>query len=403
MRIFSVFFHPALNFTAVGGAEKRFIEVLKVWTTKGADVTVIDPYPEIMSKSGVDCEVIKVQTPFRYSGKGLFSIYLEWILWTIRACFVCPSLIKRRDYDSILVPINTLPGLAVAYLLRLVSGVPLCIIVHHLDFPYVNVRASLASTYRVYRGVRFSVPAAFAKALAFLLILAFIKRSEACITVSNYTAKLLLRNGARQYKIHVSGNGVDTSLIERFSPTMKLYDGVFVGRVSRDKGVFALVKIWKQIILKRPESKLLMIGTGPDFSKLKELTENSNLAANIILKGRCEDSELYTLMKASRVFAFPSMFEGWGLAVGEALACGLPVVCYDIPALREIFGACSSVFFVPIGDTEIFTETVEKILHDGDFDELETISKEYVKRFTWKRVALNDLQIVENLIHRREN
>jgi glycosyltransferase involved in cell wall biosynthesis len=403
MRIFSIFFHPTLNFTAVGGAEKRFIEILKVWTAEEVGVTVVDPYPGLVSKSGVDCEVIEVQTPFRYSGKGLFSIYLEWILWVVKACFLCPSLMKRKDYDLILVPNHTLPGLAVAHLLRLVSGVPLCIIVHHLDFLYVDVPASLASTYRVYRRAYFTVPAAFTKALAFIVILAIVKRSEVCITVSNYTAKLLFRNGVKRHKVYVSGNGVDIGLIERFEAAGKLYDGVFVGRVSRDKGVFDLVRIWKQIILNRPESKLLIIGTGPDFLRLKELTENSNLTSNVILRGSCNDSELYSLMKASRVFAFPSMFEGWGLAVGEALACGLPVVCYDIPALREIFGACQSVFFVPIGDTETFVETVEKILQDDDFDELETIAKEYVKRFSWKRVALEDMRIIRNLARLHED
>jgi glycosyltransferase involved in cell wall biosynthesis len=403
MRILSIFFHPTLNFTAVGGAEKRFIEILKVWTAKGVDVTVVDPYPGLVSRSRVDCEVIEVRSPFRYVGKGLFSIYLEWVLWAVKACFVCPSFIKNKDYDLILVPIGTLPGLVVGYFARLVSGLPLCTVAHHLDFPYVDVPASLASIYRVYRRTRFTISAAFTKAIAFLGILALLKRSDVCITVSNYTAKVLFRNGIKPHKVGVSGNGINIGLIERFKAERKLYDGVFVGRVSIEKGVFDLVNVWKQIILNRPESKLLIIGTGPDFLKLKELTKNSNLTSQVILRGSCNDTELYSLMKTSKVFAFPSMFEGWGLAVGEALACGLPVVCYDIPALREIFGACRSVFLVPIGDTETFAETVEKILQHGDFDELEKTSKEYVKRFAWERVALEDMRIIRNLAHQHED
>jgi glycosyltransferase involved in cell wall biosynthesis len=398
VRIFSIFFHPTLNFTAVGGAEKRFVQVLKVWTATGVNVTVADPYPELVFRSGADLKVIEVRSPFRYAGKGLFSIYLEWVLWTVRACFLCPSLIKNKDYNLILVPVGTLPGLVVGYFTHMVSGLPLCTIAHHLDFPYVDVPANLASIYRVYRKTRFTRPAAITKAIAFLEILAFLKRSDVCITVSNYTAKVLFRNGIKQRKVGISGNGIDIDLIERFKAEKKLYDCVFVGRVSIEKGVFDLVKVWKQIILNRPESKLLIIGTGPDFSKMNELTKGSNLVSHVMLKGSCSDDELYSSLKASRIFAFPSMFEGWGLAVGEALACGLPVVCYDIPALREIFGACRSVFFVPIGDTAIFAETIEKILQEGDFGKLETISKEYVKNFVWKRVALEDLRIIRNLV-----
>jgi glycosyltransferase involved in cell wall biosynthesis len=239
--------------------------------------------------------------------------------------------------------------------------------------------------------------------MAFHGILAFLKRSDICITVSNYTAKVLFKNGIEPRKVAVSGNGIDIELIERIKAGRKLYDGVFVGRVSTEKGVFDLVKVWKQIILNRPESELLIIGTGPDLTKMSELTKNSKLVSHIILKGSCSDNELYSSLKASRIFAFPSMFEGWGLAVGEALACGLPVVCYDIPALREIFGRCRSVCFVPTGDTERFAKAVEKILQDDNFDELETISKEYVKSFTWKRVALEDMRIIRNLIQLGED
>jgi glycosyltransferase involved in cell wall biosynthesis len=263
-----------------------------------------------------------------------------------------------------------------------------------MDFPYVDTPADFASTYGIYRKARFSVPVAFVKAATFFVVLALLKHSDLCIAVSNYTAKFLLKNGVSQNRIRISGNGVDTDMIERFRASRKLYEGVFVGRIARDKGVFDLVEVWKRIATDRPEAKLLIIGTGPDSSKLKECAETANMTSNIILKGWCKDAELYSLMKTSELFLFPSRFEGWGLAVGEALACGLPVVCYDIPALREIFGKCGSVFFVPTGDTDRFTETSERILHNGDFSRLGAISKEYAKYFSWRKVALNDLAMI---------
>jgi glycosyltransferase involved in cell wall biosynthesis len=268
-----------------------------------------------------------------------------------------------------------------------------------MDFPYVNAKANFASVYRVYRRTRFTVPVAFAKALTFLLILALVKRSDICISVSNYTASFLLKNGVSSQKIRVSGNGVDLEIIDRFKSPRKLYEGIFVGRIARDKGVFDLVKIWGQIVSTRPESRLMIVGSGPDSLKLRELAEGSGVSSKIILRGSCEDSELYTLMRTSRTFLFPSMFEGWGLAVGEALACGLSVVCYDIPALREIFGACRSVYLIPIGDTQKFAETTEKILEREDLGELEKISREYVGRFNWEKVAMEDLQIIRTLVH----
>jgi glycosyltransferase involved in cell wall biosynthesis len=195
-----------------------------------------------------------------------------------------------------------------------------------------------------------------------------------------------------------SSNGVDVNLIESIKALKKQYDGVFVGRIARDKGVFDLVQAWKLISFNWPSSQLLIIGSGPDFFELTSMVKDSGMASNIILRGSCKDIELYKLMKASRLLVLPSRFEGWGMAVGEALACGLPVVCYNIPALREVFGKCRSVFFVPAGDTGKLAKMTEKILKDCDSSELEKTSKEYVKSFSWNTVALRDMQILKNLV-----
>jgi glycosyltransferase involved in cell wall biosynthesis len=385
----------------VGGAEKRFIEVLKAWSTEKVNVTIVDSNPSLIFESHTNFMVVGMPSPLPFSGRNLTSIYFDWALWIIKACFRCPLLVRRKRYDVILAPNNTLPNVIVSYLLHVVSGAPLCVVVHHMDFPFVDTPANFASVYKVYRKARFSVFAAFAKALAFFMILIFLKRSNACIAVSKYTAKLLQKNGVLPGRVHISGNGVDTDLIARFEASEKLYDAIFVGRVSRDKGVFDLVRMWDQIVQNNSESKLLIVGTGPDLEDLKKLAEKSGISSRIIFAGRCEDSELYSLMKSSKIFLFPSRFEGWGLAVGEALACGLPVVSYDIPALREIFGECKSVFLVPIGNIRKFTETAAKILENGNFAAFEKISKEYIKRFNWEEVGSKDLEIISALAQQR--
>jgi glycosyltransferase involved in cell wall biosynthesis len=132
---------------------------------------------------------------------------------------------------------------------------------------------------------------------------------------------------------------------------------------------------------------------------LEDLIEDNNMSTNIIVTGSCRNAQLYALLKASKVFLFPSRFEGWGLAVGEALGAGLPVVCYDIPALREVFGDCRSVFFTLLGDVEGFAQTVVKMFEENGFAELEAVSKEFAQRFNWEEVALKDLDTVDGLVH----
>jgi glycosyltransferase involved in cell wall biosynthesis len=120
------------------------------------------------------------------------------------------------------------------------------------------------------------------------------------------------------------------------------------------------------------------------------------LGDNVLIRGRCDDLELYTLLKSSRVFIFPSLFEGWGIAAAEALACGVPVVAYDIPALREIFGKCESVFLVPVGDVDGLTWAVLKVLslENGKYSK---IAVDYARRFEWHKVAMIDLEAIRRV------
>jgi glycosyltransferase involved in cell wall biosynthesis len=113
--------------------------------------------------------------------------------------------------------------------------------------------------------------------------------------------------------------------------------------------------------------------------------------------GPCGDDELFRLMKSSKVFILPSLFEGWGISIAEALACGLPVICYDIPAVREVFGACKSVFLVPAKNINKLTSTILEVMN-ANIKELAIFSKEYVKSFSWNAVALKDLKIIKQTL-----
>ena len=398
MRIFAIFFHPSADFTAVGGAEKRFLRVLKVWDGKGVDVTVVESSPTLVSACCPSFETREIASPVSAYGKGLYSIYLEWVLWVVKACIRCSSIIREKRQDIILSPNNTLPNLIVAYFIHFLSRLPLVVTVHHFDFPNTGEKANLASAYHIYRDAGFGSIIALVKAVTFSIMLALVKRADMLITVSNYTARFLLKNEIPKDKINVSGNGIDIDLIEQSKAEEKVYEGIFVGRISRDKGVFDLVQIWKLVVAEEPDFKLLVVGKGPDMAKLEELIRESDLSSNIILKGSCTDKNLFALMKASKVFLFPSKFEGWGLAVGEALACGLPVVCYDLPALREIFGDCRSVFFVTSNDIAGFAQSCRGILFRDNLENLRIISEQCVRQFDWADVAAADLQFIDESV-----
>ncbi|TET63440.1 glycosyltransferase family 1 protein [Candidatus Bathyarchaeota archaeon] len=401
MRVFSVFFHPDPSISAVGGAEKRFVETLRILKRRGdVEVTIVESKPSLLWGLGVGCENHEISNPISAHKGGWLGIYVGWIVWSLKALIRCLRIVRGQNYDLVLAPNNTAPNLIPAYFVHHVSHLPLCVIVHHIDVISLFAQPSFSTVYHTYRETGFSRSASLLKTLAFRVILEVLKRCDRCITVSNSTARTLVNNGVPEERVYVTGNGVDVKYIDGFKfEGRKSYTGVFVGRISKEKGVFDLVAAWRRIVEVKDDARLLFVGSGPDIDAVRCRVVELGLERNVVVKGRCADGEMYKLMKASEVFIFPSVFEGWGLTVAEALACGLPVVCYDIPALREVFGKCRSVFLVPIRDVEKLAATVLEVLDVNRTSVLAGTSRNFVKNLSWSKVAMQDLQVLNSCCH----
>ena len=395
--IFAIFFHPNPKITALGGAEKRFIETLKIFCNKkNLKITVLESNPSFLEERGIKCK--KYQVSCSVKGKGWLSAYFNWIVWAIKASIKGVSVVRLAKPEIILAPNNTLPNLFPAIFLSFIFHTPLVVTVHHLDNPSIKTenKAKDCSLYGCYRCLGYSRLVSLTKAFAFYLTIFLLKKVKGVIAVSKFTAKNLENNGVLPSKILVSGNAVNLDLIDKVTPCSqgKVYDGIFVGRIAKEKGVFDLVKIWKEVVMVKRDAKLLIIGSGLELPFLKEKISSLGLEGKVLLHGKCSDFELYSLLKSSKIFIFPSVFEGWGLAVAEALACSLPIVAYDIPALRENFGECQSVFFIrPKNLRELSLMVLELLnLSRKELVRLGEKSRSFSRKFSWETVAEKDLE-----------
>ena len=397
IRVFAVFFHPTASVTAMGGAEKRFVEISKFFCRRNdLELTVLESSPSLLNLSVKNCK--KYLLPFSFHGKGWLTTYLRWFLWISRAGLKSLSVVNHVKPDVIYVSNNTLPNLILGCFISSVFRLPLCVVVHHVDLSFSNPKNSRTyGLYRSYRNIKYGRLVSLIKTFTFYITLSLLrKKVNTIIAVSNFTAKSLSSNGVSEVKIFVSGNAVNSKLLHSVKSCFdkKVFDGIFVGRIAKEKGVFDLLEVWKRIVKARGNVKLLIVGTGIELASLREKIRELNLENNVFLRGRCSDPELYSLLKSSRFFIFPSLFEGWGLAVAEALACGLPVIAYDIPALRENFGACKSVSLVPVKNLEKLGSAVLKVLNltEREWCRLSKFSKVYSKQFRWVDVAGKDLE-----------
>jgi glycosyltransferase involved in cell wall biosynthesis len=102
------------------------------------------------------------------------------------------------------------------------------------------------------------------------------------------------------------------------------------GRLTRPKGFTLALKAFSKFVEKNPESTLEIVGDGPDQSYLVDLVKRYQLEAQVRFRAWMPRQDLLAEMAGSDVFLFPSLRDGGGAVVVEALAAGTPVVCLDL-------------------------------------------------------------------------
>jgi glycosyltransferase involved in cell wall biosynthesis len=157
------------------------------------------------------------------------------------------------------------------------------------------------------------------------------KIPDVIISISQHTTDNLLSLGVKKV-VKTIPLGVDLRLILSAPVSNFDSDVIYVGRLLSHKNVDMLVRSVAKLKLKKPDVKCVIVGEGPEKTKLEILANELNLQDNITFLPFIEDStELYGIMKASKLFVFPSEREGFGLIALEANACGLPVLTLDHP------------------------------------------------------------------------
>jgi glycosyltransferase involved in cell wall biosynthesis len=150
--------------------------------------------------------------------------------------------------------------------------------------------------------------------------------------------------------------GFDTQKVDRFPDQPKqAKQACFLGRMTSQKGIFDLLDVMERVAKADPEFRLVMMGNGPERAAFVAELEKRRLT-NVTVKGFVSEEEKYTTLKQSAFFFFPSLEEGWGIALAEALYCGCKAVTYELPHYRGIFG--DFPVYVPLGDRAAFAEAV---------------------------------------------
>ena len=110
------------------------------------------------------------------------------------------------------------------------------------------------------------------------------------------------------------------------------------------------------------------------------------------------EKEKVMLLKSAKLFIYPSKLDAFPIVVLEALACGLPVIAYDIPAIRCNYPS-NIIARVPRGNIEEFARVVtEFLLDENKLSTISSLTVSFATKFTWDNVAWAEVQTMKQLL-----
>jgi len=207
---------------------------------------------------------------------------------------------------------------------------------------------------------------------------------------SNFTFKNMLSYGIKKSKLKLIYCGVDIEKCESL-PVEKDEEPTIccISRLVKYKKIDILIKAISYLRKEIPNIRCNIIGTGPELEKLKRLVKEMNLENNVKFLGFIEKhDDVLKIIKKSRIFCLPSVVEGFGIVVIEAMACSTPYVCSNIPALREVTAdGTGGMLFEKDNPEDLARKTLLLLREDELYDKCIRDGLKLVQKYNWENIA----------------
>ena len=159
-----------------------------------------------------------------------------------------------------------------------------------------------------------------------------IRLPHTIIAASSQTKELLATVHGRAERVGLVASGIDIGLIDSVQPAKIDCDVLYVGRLVKDKNVKLLVESIGEVAKQKEDISCVIVGKGIEKTRLKRLVSRRGLQKNVtFVEPLAESADVYSYMKAAKVFCLPSLREGFGIVALEAMGCGTPVITTDSP------------------------------------------------------------------------
>ena len=275
-----------------------------------------------------------------------------------RAFRIASRIVRERRFagsEDVVTAQDSFPTGVVAYALKIAFGIPFQLQVH-IDF---------FNPYFVRESVWYRLQAACAR---FLL-----PRADGVRAVSNGIARYVREELAVDpRKISVLPVMPDMRAIADAEPRFDLrarypqfsFIALMVCRLVKQKGVGRALDAMRILARTHPEAGLIIVGSGPEERRLKRTVAGMGLK-NVFFVPWAEDVISY--YKGADVFLLPSLYEGWGLTVVEAMAAGLPVIATPVGCVPELVDSGKNGFILKTGASAEIADAIDTLCIDFSF------------------------------------
>jgi len=280
---------------------------------------------------------------------------------------------------------------------------------YNIPFGFIRARKRVVTIHDVFHVTQYSTLSKVKKLYARLLMQMALLLSDKVITVSEFSRDEILRYFTVEHsKMSVIKNGV------RQSPNWKEPEYIrnryqlpehyilFVGNVKPHKNIRGLLEAY--LLLEeaaREKFKVVVIGkiegfrTG-DQRLLNWIKEEPMLRDRVVFTGFVPEDEIDSLYRYASLFVFPSLYEGFGLPILEAMACGTPVLTSKVSCMPEVTGG--NAVLVNPNKTSDITVGIQTLLKDNSlYRKLSESGKKWAQNFTWEKTARETIGVFEKV------
>jgi glycosyltransferase involved in cell wall biosynthesis len=238
-----------------------------------------------------------------------------------------------------------------------------------------------------------------------------VKNATKIISISKFTKQdIINKYKAKSKDINIIYHGFDTKIHKPLKKSTNIKKSLhitkkykpyiyYIGRIERKKNILNLLKAY--ILLKKNNQiphKLVMAGMpGLGYNDIKQFINSLSpkLQKEIIQLGYTSSENAQYFMQNASVFAFPTLFEGFGMPILEAYISEIPVVCSNTTACPEIAGKCA-IKINPHNANDIARGILQTINLPKNTKRLIQCGKKRVKKFSWNEAAKRTLETIIN-------